>query len=202
MADLESMSSSWVSSERKMCQHSGILYGWSQRCSVNFLSMLNLRCRNNLRLTCSLRCKSSVKSSLHGSSTLLYSSNTFFWRHIEGKSSMDGDLQRRGLQMWLFCGLLARCTQFQEQEYIDLYLTKFSQWGQGVDSVSYPGPSIHPIMSLQIYILLYIYVTYYGMNWKKYFCLVLSLWYVVGRWNRGESWRSREQSWAIVVVSW
>ena len=31
-------------------------------------------------------------------------------------------------------------------------------WGQGVDSVSYPGPSIHPIMSLKIYILLYIYV--------------------------------------------
>ena len=34
--------------------------------------------------------------------------------------------------------------------------------GEGVDSVSYPGPSIHPIMSLKIYILLYIY--YYGMN--------------------------------------
>ena len=33
-------------------------------------------------------------------------------------------------------------------------------WGQGVDSVSYPGPSIHPIMSeaLKMYILLYIYV--------------------------------------------
>ena len=37
-------------------------------------------------------------------------------------------------------------------------------WGQGVDSVSYPGPSIHPIMSLKNYILLYIYATYYGMN--------------------------------------
>ena len=37
-------------------------------------------------------------------------------------------------------------------------------WGQGVDSVSNPGPSIHPIMSLKIYILLYTYVTYYGIN--------------------------------------
>ena len=31
-----------------------------------------------------------------------------------------------GLQMWLLCGLLARCTQFQEQDYNYLYLTKFS----------------------------------------------------------------------------
>ena len=101
---------------------SGFFYGWSQRCSVNFLSMLNLRRRNNLRLTCSLRCK----SSLPGCNTLLYTSITFLRRHIEGKSSMVGDLQRRGLQMWLFCGLLARCTHIQEQDYNDLYLTKCS----------------------------------------------------------------------------
>ena len=39
----------------------------------------------------------------------------------------------------------------------------YNIWGQGVDSVSYPGPSIHPIMSLKIYILLYIYVI--TMEW-------------------------------------
>ena len=46
--------------------------------------------------------------------------------------------------------------------YIQLFLNPFP-WGQGVDSVSYPGPSIHPIMSLKIYILLYIYVI--TMEW-------------------------------------
>ena len=33
-----------------------------------------------------------------------------------------------GLQMWLFCGLLARCKQFQEQEYNYLY---FYMWLAG-----------------------------------------------------------------------
>ena len=47
--------------------------------------------------------------------------------------------------------------------YIDFIIYILGLWGQGVDSVSYPGPSIHPIMSLKIYILLYIYVI--TMEW-------------------------------------
>ena len=47
--------------------------------------------------------------------------------------------------------------------YIQLFRNPFP-WGQGIDSVNYPGPSIHPIMSLKMYILLYTYVTYYGIN--------------------------------------
>ena len=74
--------------------------------------------------------------------------------------------------------------------YIQLFLNPFS-WGQGVDSVSYPGPSIHPIMSLKMYILLYIYVTYYGMNWIHIFVLSLSqnrinfvwVWYIYSFWT-------------------
>ena len=49
--------------------------------------------------------------------------------------------------------------------YIQIFLNPLL-WGQGVGSVSYPGPSMYPIMSLKkTYILLYTYVTYYGINW-------------------------------------
>ena len=82
-----------------MCQHSGMLYGWSQRYSVNLLSMLNLRRRNNLWLTCSLRCKSSVKSSVPGSSTLLYTSNTFY-----SETNCRQIFYGWRSSMWLLCG--------------------------------------------------------------------------------------------------
>ena len=72
--------------------------------------------------------------------------------------------------------------------YIYSTIYKHISMGQGVDSVSYPGPYplIHPFMSLKMYILLYTYVTYYGMNWINIFVFVyhiifIFMWYSFSR---------------------
>ena len=52
------------------------------------------------------------------------------------------------------CGVLPMLLRYRDRILL---------WGQGVDSVNYPGPP-NPIMSLKMYILLYIYVAYYGIN--------------------------------------
>ena len=58
--------------------------------------------------------------------------------------------------------------------FIQLFLNPFP-WGQGVDSVIYPGPSIHPIMSLQIYIFTVHICNLLWNELNKYFCLCLCL---------------------------
>ena len=58
--------------------------------------------------------------------------------------------------------------------FIQLFLNPFP-WGQGVDSVSYPGPSIHPIMSLKLYIFTVHICNLLWNEYNKYFCLCLCL---------------------------
>ena len=58
--------------------------------------------------------------------------------------------------------------------FIQLFLNPFP-WGQGVDRACYPGPSIHPIISLKMYIFTVHICNLLWNELNKYVCLVLSL---------------------------